>query len=423
MEKHSEEIKNILGRPPRYLVRFGSVLIAVALLAILLAMTFIRYPQKVKGRLVMTTIDPPISIVPQTSGYISLFREEGTTVQKGEQVAIISNQAEYQDVVQLEQEVIKLMEFEEDDYLSYIPNEGWLLGDIQEAYNEFSATIQDFEVLKNNKSDENKKGQYRTQINNTKRSVQFLEDEIRTLEREMKIQENTRAKKQIELVEGEIRDSEYNQYLTAIENTRRLITNKKLNKEALEAEISNFKFDIFGENIKVRSGNFAQFKNIKKKLTQLKDAIEKWKAKYILQAPVEGKVTFYDAQIAQQFIAKGDEFMAIVPEHTEEDVIGKVQLSLIGSGRVEQGQRVLIKFDIYPYLEYGYVEGIVDSKARLPNPKEEKYNLQIKLPSGLLTSRGDTLEFRQNMLADAEIITEDASLLKRVFASVFGLFK
>ena len=62
------------------------------------------------------------------------------------------------------------------------------------------------------------------------------------------------------------------------------------------------------------------------------------------------------------------------------------------------------------------------TKSLLPKPDVEVYSLTIELPKGLVTSRGDSIAFRQNMLADAEIITEEARLIERVFGAAFSVF-
>ena len=77
---------------------------------------------------------------------------------------------------------------------------------------------------------------------------------------------------------------------------------------------------------------------------------------------------------------------------------------------------MIIKFDGYPYQEYGIVRGEIKNKSAIP--RENKFYVEVELPEGLKTSRGDTLEFQQQIEGQAEIITNSKSLLRRIFDQI-----
>jgi hypothetical protein len=103
--------------------------------------------------------------------------------------------------------------------------------------------------------------------------------------------------------------------------------------------------------------------------------------------------------------------MTIIPEN-EGEIIGKVQLSFQGAGKVKSGQEVNIRFDNYPYMEFGMVKGIVKSISLAPD--NNFYTAEILLPDGLITFYNEKLDFKQEMQGTAEIITEDFRLLERI---------
>ena len=103
--------------------------------------------------------------------------------------------------------------------------------------------------------------------------------------------------------------------------------------------------------------------------------------------------------------------MAIVPFQEGNQFLGEVMLPVTGSGKVERGQRVIIKFDSYPFQEFGFVEGLVESKALLP--QNNTYFVKVSLPNGLKTSFDQELTFRQQMMGKAEIITADKRFIER----------
>lgn len=91
--------------------------------------------------------------------------------------------------------------------------------------------------------------------------------------------------------------------------------------------------------------------------------------------------------------------------------MAKVQLS--GSGHIKTGQQVHIKLDNYPSAEHGMLEGTVETISLLP--KEQNYLIRIKFSDGLRTTYGKTIDLKQEMVGQAEIVTRDVRLMERFF--------
>ena len=137
-----------------------------------------------------------------------------------------------------------------------------------------------------------------------------------------------------------------------------------------------------------------------------------WRNDYLLISPVEGTVTFTKFWSENQSVMKDEPVLSIVPFETG-DIVGRINLKMQRSGKVLTGQKVNIKLSGYPYLEYGMVRGIVETKSLVP--AGDAYIIEVGLPSGLTTLYGRKLDFTQNMQGNAEIITDDdLRLLQRV---------
>ena len=66
----SEEVQEILGTPPSSIVRWG-VTVIFSVITMLLALSYIvKYPDIVKGNVIITTKNPPVKISSYTSGFI-----------------------------------------------------------------------------------------------------------------------------------------------------------------------------------------------------------------------------------------------------------------------------------------------------------------------------------------------------------------
>ena len=107
---------------------------------------------------------------------------------------------------------------------------------------------------------------------------------------------------------------------------------------------------------------------------------------------MNGRVEFLKFLTDNQFIQAGEEIFSIVPE--KNTILGQMLLPASGAGKVEKASPVIIKLDNYPYMEYGSVDGLVNSislvtKAeQIANTHVETYLITIKLPRGLTTNYG-----------------------------------
>ncbi len=88
---------------------------------------------------------------------------------------------------------------------------------------------------------------------------------------------------------------------------------------------------------------------------------------------------------------------------------GRILLPQASSGKVRPGQTARIKFDSYPFMEYGMVNGRVTAISAVA--RDDRYSVEVAFPAGLTTSYGKQIEFKQGMQGTAEIVTEDLRLL------------
>ena len=161
------------------------------------------------------------------------------------------------------------------------------------------------------------------------------------------------------------------------------------------------------------------FISLRESMKQLQAQINKWKQNFIMTAPISGIVAFHQLVQEQQYIEQQFEVATIVPPY--DSIIGKIALQMKGSGKVRKGQKVLIKLDGFPYQEYGFVRGFIEKKASIP--RDDAYMVDVRLPKGLVTNRNEVLRFEQRIQGVAEIITDNKSLLHRVFDQIASAFE
>ncbi len=101
--------------------------------------------------------------------------------------------------------------------------------------------------------------------------------------------------------------------------------------------------------------------------------------------------------------------------------IGRITLSIKESHKVAAGQKVNIRMEDYPSMEFGMLIGIVKNISA--KPENGNYSVEVQLPQDMKTNYNIPLKFSQEMKGSAEIITEDMRLIQRFFNPVKSMLK
>ena len=154
-------------------------------------------------------------------------------------------------------------------------------------------------------------------------------------------------------------------------------------------------------------------------IANLKAQIKLWEQNYLLKSPVNGIITFINYQNVNQNVTVGETVFTIVPEQTSK-LIGYAEIPLSGSGKVKPGQNVNVKFDDFPYTQFGMVRAKIDAISLVQS--NEFYIATLSFPDSLKTNYKKELHFKQNMKGNADIITEELPLAARIINPIKSLF-
>ena len=154
---------------------------------------------------------------------------------------------------------------------------------------------------------------------------------------------------------------------------------------------------------------------------ELANNIRLWKQHYLFVAPFAGTLENLNFWHENDFLPAGTETFSALP--ADNPLLGQLYLPSQGAGKVVVGQKVIIKLDNYPYMEYGSVDGQVRSISMLTNQAEaitrqnnmRTYLVTVDLPNRLSTNYGATLDFRYEIKGIADIVTKRRKLLERLF--------
>ena len=416
----SEEVQEILGTPPSWMVRFGTLVAGIVLLMLGIVSWVVEYPDTIKAPVSLTTTTPPVSVVARSSGYVSrLLVHDGQMVKKGDILMLLQNPAEYADVMKLDSALDKLQSYDVAVLSGYTADRNLRLGEMQPLYASFVQLFQEYNFKVARNFDRQSIGQLGNQKGTVRKSIAQDRDNQRLAQQKLDLERKAfdRAKQMYadksvsqqdleaarsRVLELERQVKEYNSNIT----TKELSLNE-LDKQVLEVQQG------------ASEGRYGNYVRLISAISSLRGKIDEWKQAYLLTAPIDGTVSFFnDVWSEQQNVNANDEVLAIVPD-AKQNMLGKLRMPLAGSGKVQEGQRVILRFDSYPYQQYGTVEGIVEKKALLPKD-QSFYSITVTLPNGLKTSTGFVLRFDQQMQGTAEVITENRRFIVRVFEKIIA---
>lgn len=134
IELRSEEVQEVMGQIPAWIVRWGITILFIVVLALLVGSYFFTYPDIVETEMTLTSREPVVEVVARSSGKISeLYVLNGQEVKSGAPLAVIENTAKTDDVFRLKKLLARYKE-EPERLNYYLLQDMWLLGDIQSAY-------------------------------------------------------------------------------------------------------------------------------------------------------------------------------------------------------------------------------------------------------------------------------------------------
>jgi multidrug efflux pump subunit AcrA (membrane-fusion protein) len=423
VELRSEDVQEILGTPPGWLVRWGTSIVLIGFVMILSAAWFVRYPDVVEAKVVVTTATPPVDVIARTDGRISkLLVSDTAAVHTNQLLAVLQSTANYRDVLFLDSCLGAWQQLKIESFRTVQQPDSLTLGELQGDYADFVRILSDFKFGRDSRSAsvQSNINSIQLQISQLKQSITFEEKALQRTNDQLKIAEEL-YQKQKDL---------YEQGITSrvdFEKERTKLAELERQRDQYEENTLQKRREIISLQNNINSASFGQQETASSasgrltgSLNTLRSNVSKWKQTYLLQSPIEGKVSLNGLTV-QQFVRQGDQVITVVPLQNDK-IIGRVSLPIAGSGKVKEKQRVILKLDNYPYYEFGTISGLIISKSLVP--KDNQYSILVALPvnknNSLRTSYGKEIQFEQQLQGKAEIITDDKGFLQRISEQIFA---
>ena len=341
-----------------------------------------------------------------------MYVEKNNIVKKDQILAVIKNSANVDDVLWLKLVMDSISTEQYKNKVNIFASKKNLeLGDLTNSFSELQKAIEAYDIFCRLKTFEKKQQALLKEIQHTNSYEQSLlkKYELENANCDIAAQAFTRDStlfvgNAATMIEYEQAKSLLIQKKVTLMTNKVEIENIRIQKSQLaHALIENTDQLIEKEKLLIKDMEIA-FKNMRTELNQ-------WIQTFAIVAPYDGKASFSKYWSIGQYVTPGEEVMTIIP--VENQLVGKLLLPTAKSGKVKIGQKVNIKLDSYPYIEFGVVQGTVQAISMMPY--EKNYLVDVTLPNGLYTNYGKNLQFSQEMPGTAEIITEDVTLFDRIY--------
>ena len=436
IELRSESVQEILGRPPRWIIRWGITIIFIVVAGLVVGSYFFKYPDVIQATITVTTENLPAGVMAKTTGRIdTIFVHEKQEVQQGDLLAVLESTARVEDVMFLRDTLLVTRDnrdtLQVTRHLSRVTN----LGEIQPAYNSFIKAHEDYQYFITTNYHYKKVASIKKQIatqnlilSKSKIQLTLSNQQLATAHQVFAIDSNLFEKKVLSNADYQNARNIYLQQQQAYENARVGIDNQNMSILQLEQTI----FDLEQQRNE-------QLNNLQIVLTgatdQLQTQIKAWEQNYLLVAPIAGVVTLTKYWQKNQNINAGEIMVTVVPDRgvarnartcNAPKIVGKILLPPQGAGKVKEGQMVNVKFDNFPHMEFGMVRVQIKNISLVPvtvENNQKAYMLEVEFPEKLKTNYGKELTFSQEMTGSAEIITEDLRLLDKFLNPIKAVIK
>ena len=418
----SEDVQEILSTPPSWVMTWGTAAIVMVLFLMGIVGYFFKYPEMVSGRVELTTPLPPEPVIAIESMTIAEFlKKEGEEVETDELLAIRDNAAVKADVFDLERDVKQLL-LEKERLVNYEVRNNLQLGEISRDYFTFINSFKKFSFEEKDDFSEQRMRELDRKRRNERKKTRSLEERLKVAKSDLVSAEKQLRLKQTEYSKADSIEQRF--YENELYDVSQDVKDKKKEIAVIQQEISSSylgQSEITIKELEVQYESESSEKQTLESLIQslqlLQSSIENWKTKNLIHAPISGKVTFFGQDLQSKVFQANQEILYIITKQEEEKYIGNIRLPILKTVKQKEGQEVRLKFDRYPFREWGYVVGKIGKMTHLQ--REEESIIQVDLPSGLVTNKEKEIPFQYSMGGKAEVVTADKRFITRMLDEFF----
>lgn len=416
----SETMSEFISRRKGFLANWGIVIFLVILVVLASIAWFVHYPDLIVTRATIIAADKPREIMTHGEGrLVKLFVQNDAEVQKGIILGFMESNAKHEDILLLEKLLDSSSNILQTDQLEGLfygfAANSFSLGELQHNYQRFISALQQYSSYIG-------EGYYIRKLYTLKEDIAWLQKSRAVIQR------------QKSLLEKDVRLSEENYEMNARllrekviskqdeRNEQSKLLGKQLTIPQVEASLllnETQQREKLKEIAELEHGISQQKILFEQQLQSLRNDVKEWVDDYILIAPISGRIGFILPLQDNSFFPSNKVLAYVNP--LSSSYYAEINLPQDNFGKVERGQQVQLRFDAYPYNEFGHVIAKLSYVSEFAT--DSGFLAHLQLPEGLVTSRQKTLQYHSGLQADARIVTKDMRLVDRLYGNLRQIFE
>jgi multidrug resistance efflux pump len=418
IEVLNEEIQEILGTPPRWILRFGTLIFLIIIVVLIWLSYWIQYPDIVSSEIIVSFNDPPTKLISPKSGYLNkLHAVHNQKIKKGQLLISYTSEANYKDVLSLYEKLLQVKQTEQSSILSLTFNENYSIGELQKYLFQFLDKQKQYNLRVKGIAEVTSKRDKQKQIISLENGITYSTN----LRDNLVVQiDNTQI--QIKNEEAMVKMDKLSQ--SELNKTRDKLTVLISNLNATEVEIkdkqfsiSNLKSDLVNLSFSSEKGREVALSDMNAAFVQFKSNVSQWISLNLIISPTEGTVQVTNKFLKSgQYVNKDEPLLIIIPPQSNK-MKGLMNVPFNESGSIKRNQVVLVKLNSYPSAKYGIIQGKVASSSSIALEDNEKLvsPVTVYFENGLVTTTGYKVSTKKELSGTARIITRNKRFIQRLF--------
>lgn len=416
----SDAMNEIISRKPGFISRWALLFFLLVLSLLISTTWFISYPDVIKTRATLIATNAPKELISQQGGrLIKLFAHNSQIVSSGEILAFIESTANHVQIIQLSKMLDSTIDDLQKNNTQFIVPRFAInleqLGEVQQGYQLFISFYQQF-------ADYLQDGYYLRKKDVLGEDLVYLLKNYAILkqQKELILKDLHLSEESFKSIEQLYKDRVISKQDSRIEQSKLL--NKQLSIPQINATLLNNESQQREKQKEITEleHSISIQKTIFLQATQtLKSLLDDWEKKYLIKAPVSGKLTFLLPIQENEYIKSGKSLGFVAPVNSQ--YYAEITIPQYNFGKTDTNQVVQLRFDAYPYQEYGFVEGRIKYISDIPT--DSGFVAHVKIPLGLITNHKREVKYRDGFKAEALIITKDMRLTERFYYTLSSALK
>ena len=272
------------------------------------------------------------------------------------------------------------------------------------------------------------------QVEQLRRRVKDLENELVQVDREGKLQETRikSAREQLDRYHGLAGEKKFVSE-ALVKQKQDEVTDQEIRMQALRRQRSTVERDLTAlkmDEPQIQMRSRAQVDQVSRQLSELREGMTQVESKRetVIRAPMAGVVTNVAVNKGQS-IAADAPLATVLPKGSGLHVELLVPTRAIGF--IAKGQEVVLRYEAFPFERFGQYRGVVNDIGRNVwtqgerigplSAKEPVYRVDVALDKQSVAALGQEFPLRPGMLVNADLLLEKRTILEWIFEPVLQL--